>query len=234
MRISSFLAALAAAVVMPLSAAPNDLPQGFGVDVTRIVIENGRQSGSCVLTNGSDVPYAAKNTALDYFTRERRSDVIATPPVALMPTGKQVRVTVTVLDPEALPKDRESLFLLSSEATPGVGDQSSKNTLLIRYASRLKVFYRPEGVDANMQDAIWGLAWTRDGNTLTVENGSPLHVTLANVSIEGKRYAEHLIVKPFERTSLTVGEHPADATVRWDGVDDYGGVVTGRVVPAAP
>ena len=73
MRISSFLAALAAAVVMPLSAAPNDLPQGFGVDVTRIVIENGRQSGSCVLTNGSDVPYAAKNTALDYFTRERRA-----------------------------------------------------------------------------------------------------------------------------------------------------------------
>lgn len=212
------------------SAQEMNLRNGFGVDVTRVVIKesSNNRMGSVVFTNNTQVNYISKNKVVDFWTRQPVSSILVTPPMMLMPVGRQARVTMTVVRPDQLPKDRESLFMFESLAIPGNAKDGKRpaNSVQLNFASALKVFYRPEGVTADMTDAINDLVWTRDGNQLKVENKSPLHVTLAAVFVNNKSVAEGVVIKPFSSLSLETHESASTALkVQWGGINDYGALI---------
>lgn len=206
--------------------------RGLGVDLTRIIIDAKNKTsntGSLLFSNYSNTNYVARNRLLDFFTQESSQAAIISPPMMLLPPGRQMRVTATVTRPDLLPKDRESLFLYESVAVPGtvVGGKAPENSVKINIATTIKVYYRPAGIQADMSKAIESLVWKREANGFLITNNTPVHVSITRV-----KYGENVIlntpivVKPFDSAEIAVEKMPAQAgKLQYGCVNDYGAVV---------
>jgi len=92
---------------------------------------------------------------------------------------------------EPLPKDRESLFWLNVlEVQPTAADAKDRNLLELSFRSRLRVFFRPEGLPYSKAAAAPKLSWKlvrhEGGHALEVVNPTPYHVSLGSVELVGK------------------------------------------------
>jgi len=98
-------------------------------------------------------------------------------------TGQMVRLLRT--DADALPRDRESLFYLNFTQLPVRKKHSAPaNQLQLMFTSRVKVFYRPEGMDPNLPSDIGRqlqLAW--HGGALHVHNPTGYHVVISQAGV---------------------------------------------------
>jgi len=126
---------------------------------------------------------------LDDGDREAALDAATTPFMALpqvfrmeVDGGQVVRLLLT--DPQALAQDRESVFYLNFSQLPIRKKTAESNRLLLMFTSRVKVFYRPEALDATLPPDIGGqlqFAW-RDGS-LHVHNPTPYHVVVSRAEL---------------------------------------------------
>jgi P pilus assembly chaperone PapD len=108
---------------------------------------------------------------------------VLTPPIARVEPGRSQALRV-IFSGAQLPTDRESVFwlnVLDVPPSPDNADSGDQNYLQVAFRSRLKLFYRPQGLKGVANDAPAALRWTRTGDRLRVENPSPFHVTLAEV-----------------------------------------------------
>jgi len=92
---------------------------------------------------------------------------------------------------EPLPTDRESLFWLNVlEVQPSAADAKDRNLLELSFRSRLRVFFRPEGLPYSKAAAAPKLSWKlvrhEGGYALEVVNPTPYHVSLGSVELVGK------------------------------------------------
>ncbi|MGY2172421.1 fimbria/pilus periplasmic chaperone [Pseudomonas gingeri] len=90
-----------------------------------------------------------------------------------------------------LPADRESLFWLNVlEVQPTTVGTADRNLLELSFRSRLRVFYRPEGLPYPKTSAAPKLSWKlvrhEGGHALEVLNPTPYHVSLGSVELVGK------------------------------------------------
>ncbi|BBF23187.1 fimbrial biogenesis chaperone [Sutterella megalosphaeroides] len=232
-RLLGFFAAILLALGTASAADPvSSGKRGLGVDLTRIIIDaknKNASSGSLLFSNHSQTNYVSRNRLLDYFTRRPAEAAVISPPMMLLPPGRQSRVTATVTRPDLLPEDRESLFLYESVAVPGTvtNGRNPENSVRINIATTVKVYYRPKGIDADMNRAIEHLVWKRDAEGFTVTNDTPVHVSITRVTFEGDAVLETpLVVKPFESARIEVPELPAGrGKLQYGCVNDYGAVV---------
>ncbi|MCV5656029.1 fimbria/pilus periplasmic chaperone, partial [Escherichia coli] len=79
-----------------------------------------------------------------------------------------------------LPKDRESVFwfnVLEVPPKPDAATATNQSLLQLAFRTRIKLFYRPEGLKGNPSDAPLALKWswaTAGGQTaLQVTNPTP-------------------------------------------------------------
>ena len=141
---------------------------------------------------------------------------------------------------KALPKDKESVFWLNLLEVPPASEkgQADQNYLQVAVRSRIKLFYRPEGLKGDALHAPQQLTWrlVRDGKTqvLEVRNPTAYHVSLA--SAEARAGGKHAtfeggnMVAPGETQRLPLkGEitPTGDATVHYRSINDRGSVIDG-------
>lgn len=134
-----------------------------------------------------------------------------------------------------LPQDRESVVWLSVQEIPQVSE--FENSLQIAIRQRLKLFYRPKDLpgtaDAAARNLTWRIEKTSGSPVLLASNDSAFHVSFAKVSIVvgQKEYGvEPSMVAPqgTERMAFTLplpATFSGDAQVRWESINDYGGLV---------
>ncbi len=96
---------------------------------------------------------------------------------------------------EPLPTDRESLFWLNVlEVQPSLVDGADRNLLELSFRSRLRVFFRPQGLPypkgAAAPKLSWKLVRHEGGHALEVLNPTPYHVSLGSVELVGKGRGE--------------------------------------------
>jgi len=177
---------------------------------------------------------------LDGGDRTSSPDTVETPFVALPQvfriephTGQMVRLLRT--DTDALPQDRESLFYLNFSQLPvRKKHHASANQLRLMFTSRVKVFYRPEGIDANLPPDIGQqLQLTWRGDALHVHNPSAYHVVVRQADmLQGDApipLAQGVTIAPFARTVWTAPEAAASMRgmpLRLVLRNDYGSDVT--------
>ncbi|MGM1329379.1 fimbrial biogenesis chaperone, partial [Klebsiella michiganensis] len=71
----------------------------------------------------------------------------------------------------SLPEDRESVFWLNVKSIPATDDSVPNNNVLqVVVKSRLKIFYRPAGLEGQPETAYHHLSVARSGNRLAVSN----------------------------------------------------------------
>ncbi|MFL1552223.1 molecular chaperone [Pseudomonas sp. D47] len=99
--------------------------------------------------------------------------------------GQLARLVFTGAD---LPKDRESVFYLNFMQMPAIkSSQANTNLLMLAVTSRIKVFYRPEGLSGKAGELGKMLKFKLIGSgadaKIEVENGTGFHAVIREASL---------------------------------------------------
>jgi len=166
--------------------------------------------------------------------QELKLPFIITPPVSRVDPkkGQSVRITYTGTP---LPQDRESLYWFNVLEIPPKSkavDKENLNQLQLAFRTRIKFFFRPDGLKGTPGEAAENLTWTqkKEGNaiTLVAHNNSPYNVAVSMVTIKTsqKTYdVVHQAVQPFSDATMAVKglTSAVNGSVQFDTINDYGG-----------
>ena len=212
---------------------------------TRVVFPAKDGEVTVRLTNDNDHPVLVESwiDRGDVHSTPESVDVpfLLTPPLFRMEAKKEQSLRI-VYTHEQLPADRESLFWLNVLEVPpkptGAAAQGT-NFLQLAVRSRLKLFFRPDGLKGDPLKAPESLTFRATNGALVVNNPTPFHITLADVVVDagGKTFkADAGMVAPMGELRLTAAGLPAAATgaaVRYNAINDFGAssAFTGSIAP---
>ena len=149
--------------------------------------------------------------------------------------GQVVRVVFTGNN---LPKDRESLYYLSFLQVPAMkASELQANKLLLSVSSRMKLFYRPQGLAGDPENLSKSLDFKVQGHSIITTNNSGYFAIVRNAQVVSQGKKQPLktaeIVAPLSQAQWTL---PAGTNARAGDslqltlVNDFGADVT-TVVP---
>jgi len=241
------------AAMASLASVP-DANAGIVIDTTRVVYPAARREVTVNIRNTSQAPSLVQ-AWLDTGDANSKPDEVAvpfvlTPPLfRLDPTKSQSLRLVYTQEP--LPKDRESLFWLNVLDIPPRAATSPErpNQLEMAFKHRMKLFFRPAGLNGSPADAPAKMSWklaTGEGKLVAIEvnNPTPFHVSLVKVTVTvaGKPVAfKSDMVAPFASRRLELdaqvtatGAPGAPVAVDYTFVNDYGGNVKATASASLP
>ncbi|ELO8767384.1 fimbrial chaperone [Salmonella enterica] len=166
--------------------------------------------------------------------QELKLPFVITPPVSRIDPQKGQSLRITYMG-STLPQDRESLFWFNVLEIPPKSkakEGESLNQLQLAFRTRIKLFFRPDGLKGTPGDAAANLKWSqkKEGNTLSLfaQNDSPYNVSVSNVKLKmgGKEYTvDSKPVLPFSGVSMPVKglSNNISGTVIYNTINDNGG-----------
>ncbi|EHY8676374.1 fimbrial chaperone [Salmonella enterica] len=166
--------------------------------------------------------------------QELKLPFVITPPVSRIDPQKGQSLRITYMG-STLPQDRESLFWFNVLEIPPKSkakEGESLNQLQLAFRTRIKLFFRPDGLKGTPGDAAANLKWSqkKEGNTLSLfaQNDSPYNVSVSNVKLKmgGKEYTvDSKSVLPFSGVNMPVKglSNNISGTVIYNTINDNGG-----------
>lgn len=203
----------------------------IALDRTRIVFDGTQKSVSLNITNeNKHLPYLAQAWIEDENGNRINGPLIVLPPVQRIEPGKPSQVKIQALPAIGqLPQDRESLYYFNLREIPPRSDKP--NTLQIALQTRIKLFYRPEGIIKTRSEIAnpWQekLIVRRTGEKFMIKNPTPYYITIVDVSNKiaaaGINGFQPFMIPPNQEMQLgvsvvSVGAHPVVTYI-----NDYGG-----------
>lgn len=158
------------------------------INGTRIVLNEKDKESTVQLRNKGKTPYLLQLWIDDGKMNAKPGEIklpfIITPPVVRVDPGKGQAVRIMATNP-ALPQDRESLFWFNMlEIPPKAQIQNSGNThMQLAFRTRIKMFYRPTGLQKTPLQSYKELKISLQGNKIKVVNESPYHITFSKIEI---------------------------------------------------
>jgi len=226
-------ALLAVCALLPVANA-NVLVGG-----TRVIVSGKEGEVTVRLTNANEHPVLVQ-AWIDRGDPKATPDTVdtpflVTPPMFRMEAKRDQSLRI-LYTKEPLPADRESLFwlnVLEIPPKPADGEAANSNYLQLALRSRLKLFFRPQGLAGDPAKAPEQLAFRAAAGELVVRNPTPYHITLTELSVTdgGKSYDAAIgMVEPFGELRLRVAQLPkaaaAGSAVRFTILNDYGAAAT--------
>ncbi|ARU95416.1 fimbrial biogenesis chaperone [Tatumella citrea] len=192
------------------------------LEATRVIYNSNSSSASLSLNNGSDQNYMLQS----WLENENRSSNAAIPmqvipPIMRIDAGKEATLRF-IYSGHGLPTNRESLFWINLQEIPPSAKDT--NTLQIAVHSRLKLFYRPQGLNTTLDKEVQKLVWRQTGNKLSVTNNGPMYVSLNRLHLaRGKDiYLDMVAPDSTEQFTLPANTQVGSA-VSFSYVNDFGG-----------
>lgn len=144
---------------------------------TRIIYPSDSNEISVKIMNNGSAPILLQSW-IDSGDRNARPSAIKvpfvlTPPINRVDAGKgqTLRISYTGV---SLPVDRESVFWLNVLEIPGINQaKADQNTLQVAFRSRIKLFFRPAGLQGSANDAVQSIIWQAKGTYLEATNPTP-------------------------------------------------------------
>lgn len=160
---------------------------------------------------------------------------VITPPITRIEAGKKQLLRLTMLSSSGLPIDRESVYWFNMLDIPAQKkNNADKNIMQVALRTRIKVFYRPEGLKGSPAEAATELTWrgvqTSQGFAVRATNSAAYNVSVTSVKLSsgGKTYANTLggMVPPKSSKDFPLNglaNLPAvKSTLSYEWVNDYG------------
>ena len=206
---------------------------------TRVIYAGNAQEKGIQFTNQDDAPSVMQvwvdSGNADSTPETADAPFVVTPPVFRIEpkAGQTVRLVFTG---KQLPQDRESVFYLNTLQIPSVGAAyANENQMLVMLRNRLKLFYRPAGLEHGAQGALEKLSFRlkSEGKALriTATNPTGYFISLTGGQLVGSAQAgsfEPDMLAPRSEASWDVqgAAPPAGESVRVKVtyVDDFGAV----------
>ena len=152
------------------------------------------------------------NGEIEARPQDTDTPFIIMPPVFKLDGQKGQNARISLINAQ-LPKDRESIFWFNALEIPQKANnlEDDQNYMQIATRSRLKLFYRPNGLAGNPTTAAENVQWTlkKDASklTLTGVNNSPYYTTITSikVTVDSKEYAfEGVMIDPYSKQSVSL------------------------------
>lgn len=204
---------------------------GIQVSGTRIIFPASEHEASLQVSN-----LGAEDIMIQSWIEAEPGSVRADVPFAVTPSlarlGHRKQQTLRIFyQGKGLPHDRESVVWLSIQEIPQISDIS--NSLQVAFRQRLKLFYRPNDLPGNADEAAKQLNWklinTDNSPVLLANNDSAFHVSLTHVRVIAgqKVYAvESSMVGPRATRRMKIKGLPSyfrgALQIRWESINDYG------------
>ena len=199
---------------------------GISLSSTRLVFDGQhKEAGITVRNSGEDVLIQSWVDTADAST----VPFAVTPPLARVRDNEQQLLRV-IYEGTGMPTDRESVVWLNVQEIP----QASKtqNTLQLAVRQRIKVFFRPAGLNNNAYLAPTELAWQLaelDGRpVLKVSNPGVYHVSIADITLQAGAVSEHpfdsMMIAPGERKEFVLKQLKSTQPLqlKFSSINDYG------------
>lgn len=196
---------------------------GIVIGGTRVIYNGDKKETSAAIRDPDKSGVYLVQSWVDSGEKQSKAPFIVTPPLFRINPGEENMLRI-VRTGGSLPEDRESVFWLNVKSIPATDDsQPHNNVLQVVVKSRLKLFYRPAGLEGQPETAYHKLSVARSGNRLTVSNPTPYYVTLFTLKVDGLEIKDVDMVPPKGNVSFTLPSATA-STVTWQAISDYGGV----------
>ena len=147
----------------------------------------------------------------------------ATPPVSRIDAKRGQTIKLMYTASTSLPKDRESVFwfnVLEVPPKPDAEKVANQSLLQLAFRTRIKLFYRPDGLKGNPSEAPLALKW--------FWSGSEGKASLAS----GKRYPIDVkMIAPLSDEVMKVNGlngKANSAKVHFYAINDFGGAIEGN------
>ena len=160
--------------------------------------------------------------------QELKLPFIVTPPVSRIDPSKGHTVRITWTQ-QPLAQDRESLFWFNVlEVPPKAKDGDSQNVLQLAFRTRIKMFFRPDGLPGDPAIAAGNLKWSQQGTALIANNSSPYYVSMAKatITVNGKKIeVDSHTIPPLSNETIPVKNAPAlrGGKIEYTAINDFGG-----------
>lgn len=197
---------------------------GIVVGGTRVIYSSDKPDITISIYNKeARLPYLIQSW-VDPFNKDDKSKQPFTviPPVSRIEAGQE-KILRIVKTAGELPKDRESVFWLNVKNIPPASDRANTNTLEVAIKTRIKLFWRPATLNATPESVASTLKWHIDGKNLVVENPSPIHINVMDITVDGKDVPLN-IIRPFEKLTLPLPASVVGHAMVWRFVNDYGAI----------
>lgn len=215
---------LFAGIFLSLSSVP--VNASVVIDGTRVIYPSDSREVTVKLTNNGKRPVLVQSW-IDTGNPDEMPDkvvtpFILTPPVNRVEAGKGQTLRINGANTSVLRQDRESVYWLNVLEIPMRPKEAvrQENYLQLALRSRIKLFYRPIGLKGDANKAPEELQWQASNGNLIVKNPSLFHVSLTQVTFNGKTIPADMVSPQGQNTlklAVTSGEK---ITAAW--VNDYG------------
>lgn len=192
---------------------------GVSLERTRLVLDNGVKSSSIGINNKNPTPMVVTAWVVDLEGKPTEKFVVS-PAIFQLGGNNTGKTSVRLV--EELPKDRESVFWL--KVNTAQAGESKQNSLKVAIGNKIKIFYRPEGLDGDAKYAASNVIWRFNGDKITATNPTALSVSVSDLCFdtETKRVAEMIL--PFTTKSWSVNKDALSSNKKsFIFVDEYGG-----------
>ncbi|HHR5901179.1 TPA: fimbrial biogenesis chaperone [Providencia alcalifaciens] len=196
---------------------------------TRIIYPETAESMSIQLTNNSKTSSLVQSWIDDgnINSTPENSDApfYLYPPIVKINglQGQQLKIKKT---DRKLPDNVESVFYLNVLDIPKAPDSmKGKNNIQLAARSRIKLFYRPTGLNESSENITDKISYQLNNNNIVVNNNSQYHFTIAAITTpEDKKTAlvDSEMVPPLSSKVLPLKKPLKNRTLILTYVDDYG------------
>jgi len=203
---------------------------GVNINGTRLIYHGDKKEASINVRSGADdkYPYLIqsfvdnKGPKGDQPEGEGKLPFTVIPPLFRLEPGKvnAVRVIRTGND---FPSDRESVYWLDIKAIPANDPkEDGKNVLRFSLKNRIKIYYRPAGLESPTLEAYKAISFKMSGKDLVVTNPTPWFLTFYKLNV-GSSLVDTKFTMVAPRATHTY-KIPAGASgkVTWSYINDYG------------
>lgn len=190
---------------------------------TRVIFPASENQASLKVDNPTDNDYLMQSWVEDE-TGKPQQDILVEPPVAQIKSHHKVELRFSLVDPTLKENKSEKLFWLNVKEIPKVDTDSSSSELLLAMQTKIKVFYRPAGIDAESGDAWKKLTWQRAGEGITVSNPTPYYITIDRAMIDGHTKIDVDMIAPYSNKHVQLRGATKFNSVTWNAISDFGDV----------
>lgn len=210
------------------------LQAGIQLDSTRIIYPAGKREVTLGLTNHSPTPRLIQAWVDADEDNPAAVPFIVMPPIFRLDAHKGQSLRI-IYSGDALAQDRESVFWINVlEVRPKRANASNEaNAVKVSIRSRLKLFYRPEGLPDSPEKAVSLLHWriVPDGSGYAIECKNPgaYNVSFNDVGLKGVSEKENKKQNGMcpamgnHRFRITGNTKSTDGQLMLTVIDDFGG-----------
>ncbi|EMK1730711.1 fimbria/pilus periplasmic chaperone [Salmonella enterica] len=204
------------------------------MDGTRLIYQGDKSEVTIGLTNKNARPILIQSwidTGNENATPENISvPFVLTPPINRVDSGKGQTLRISYTGVPALPTDRESVYWLNVLEVPAKdkSNENNKQKLNIVFRTRIKLFYRPEGLTGNSNDAPDELHWNLNGQYITVQNNSKYNITIFTIHYKTKGSLSEIsgkMIAPGEFQQFSMKTSGDINGLSFSTINDYGALV---------